>query len=184
MRADIEHTQHRLLGALSLPFLRSASKVVIAYHHRLNWDYPDVPFKYLQVSNSKNLWEKHVPCIFRWNRWMFYKKKIYTWSDSSSSVIHLARPEQLRAETGFSGSGTPGAEYGSEASRTVWRVALDFLLFPGRMGFVSAGGRINWWLLLWLVFCQTKHCCVQYVFMDMYSMILLNVQILYHDYIL
>lgn len=41
------------------------------------------------------------------------------------------RPDALRAETGFSGSGTPGAEYGAEASRAVWRVALDFLLFPG-----------------------------------------------------
>jgi hypothetical protein len=48
---------------------------------------------------------------------------------------HLRCPaseaRRARAETGFSGSGTPGAEYGAEASRAVWRVALDFLLFPG-----------------------------------------------------
>ena len=37
----------------------------------------------------------------------------------------------LRAQTGFSGSGTPGAEYGAEASRTIWRVVVDFVLFPG-----------------------------------------------------
>mmetsp|Transcript_101277 Transcript_101277/g.285520 ORF Transcript_101277/g.285520 Transcript_101277/m.285520 type:complete len:1052 (-) Transcript_101277:131-3286(-) len=36
----------------------------------------------------------------------------------------------LTASTGFSGSGTPGAEYGAEAARTVWRVALDYLLYP------------------------------------------------------
>jgi hypothetical protein len=36
----------------------------------------------------------------------------------------------LSATTGFSGSGTPGAEFGAEASRAVWRVALDYLLFP------------------------------------------------------
>jgi hypothetical protein len=29
--------------------------------------------------------------------------------------------------TGCSGSGTPSAEFGSEASRTVWRVALDYI---------------------------------------------------------
>ena len=31
--------------------------------------------------------------------------------------------------TGCSGSGTPAAEFGSEASRTVWRVALDALWY-------------------------------------------------------
>ena len=54
----------------------------------------------------------------------------------------IFRPELLRAETGFSGSGTPGAEYGSEASRTVWRVALDFLLFPGKAGALEGEA---WW---------------------------------------
>ena len=37
---------------------------------------------------------------------------------------------RLRAQTGFSGSGTPGAEFGAEASRTIWRVVVDFLLYP------------------------------------------------------
>jgi len=37
---------------------------------------------------------------------------------------------QLTASTGFSGSGTGEAEYGSEASRGIWRVALDYILFP------------------------------------------------------
>ena len=46
--------------------------------------------------------------------------------------------QSLRAETGFSGSGTPGAEYGSEASRTVWRVTLDYLLFPSEAGDAAA----------------------------------------------
>ena len=36
----------------------------------------------------------------------------------------------LHADANFSGSGTPGAQYGSEASRTTWRVALDYLLYP------------------------------------------------------
>ena len=40
--------------------------------------------------------------------------------------------QSLRAETGFSGSGTPGAEYGSEASRTVWRVTLGLPPLPER----------------------------------------------------
>jgi len=33
--------------------------------------------------------------------------------------------------TSFSGSGTPGPEFGSEASRGVWRVVLDALWYPG-----------------------------------------------------
>ncbi|CAK9084462.1 unnamed protein product [Durusdinium trenchii] len=36
----------------------------------------------------------------------------------------------FRADANFTGSGTPGAQYGSEASRTTWRVALDYLLYP------------------------------------------------------
>ncbi|CAE7208875.1 unnamed protein product [Symbiodinium sp. KB8] len=36
----------------------------------------------------------------------------------------------LKATGGFSGSGTPGQEFGAEAARTMWRVALDYLLFP------------------------------------------------------
>jgi len=46
--------------------------------------------------------------------------------------------EQLTASTGFSGSGTPGAQYGSEASRGVWRVALDYLLFPSEASSAAA----------------------------------------------
>ncbi|CAE7327177.1 idp1 [Symbiodinium sp. KB8] len=41
---------------------------------------------------------------------------------------------RLRAQTGFSGSGTPGAEFGAEASRTIWRVVVDFLLYPSEAG--------------------------------------------------
>ncbi|CAE7572251.1 idp1, partial [Symbiodinium pilosum] len=41
---------------------------------------------------------------------------------------------RLRAQTGFSGSGTPGAEYGAEASRTIWRVVVDFVLYPSEAG--------------------------------------------------
>lgn len=36
----------------------------------------------------------------------------------------------LLGTNGFSGSGTPATEYGSEAGRTVWRVALDYQLYP------------------------------------------------------
>lgn len=42
--------------------------------------------------------------------------------------------QRLRAQTGFSGSGTPGAEFGAEASRTIWRVVVDFLLYPSEAG--------------------------------------------------
>eukprot|EP00931_Biecheleriopsis_adriatica_P045576 TRINITY_DN260_c0_g1_i5.p1 TRINITY_DN260_c0_g1~~TRINITY_DN260_c0_g1_i5.p1 ORF type:complete len:948 (+),score=170.40 TRINITY_DN260_c0_g1_i5:55-2898(+) len=45
-------------------------------------------------------------------------------------VYESADGQALTASTGFSGSGTPGAEYGSEASRGVWRVALDYIFFP------------------------------------------------------
>ncbi|CAE8684030.1 unnamed protein product, partial [Polarella glacialis] len=51
---------------------------------------------------------------------------ITNWAEVSES----ADGQSLTATTGFSGSGTPGAEFGSEASRGFWRVALDYLLFP------------------------------------------------------
>jgi len=80
-----------------------------------------------------------------WNRLIATSYKMFdaTQCDSTGLIPNWAKiyeegPEQLRAETGFSGSGTPGAEYGSEASRTVWRVALDFLLFPGEAGDAAA----------------------------------------------
>jgi len=47
-----------------------------------------------------------------------------------AKVYEESDGQTLTASTGFSGSGTPGAEYGSEAARGVWRVALDYLLFP------------------------------------------------------
>lgn len=47
-----------------------------------------------------------------------------------AKVSESSGGSSLTAATGFSGSGTPGAEYGSEASRGTWRVVLDYLLFP------------------------------------------------------
>eukprot|EP00930_Biecheleria_cincta_P043276 TRINITY_DN29730_c0_g1_i1.p1 TRINITY_DN29730_c0_g1~~TRINITY_DN29730_c0_g1_i1.p1 ORF type:complete len:1074 (+),score=175.39 TRINITY_DN29730_c0_g1_i1:111-3224(+) len=79
-----------------------------------------------------------------------YKSKWETLIDTSYKMFHAVQcpstglitnwakiseaGEQLTASTGFSGSGTPGAEYGAEASRAVWRVALDYLLFPAEAG--------------------------------------------------
>lgn len=47
-----------------------------------------------------------------------------------AKIFESADGQSLTATTGFSGSGTPGAEFGSEASRGIWRVALDYLLYP------------------------------------------------------
>jgi 2-hydroxychromene-2-carboxylate isomerase len=53
----------------------------------------------------------------------------------------------------MSGSGTPAAEYGAEAGRGVWRVALDYALYPteaataaGACGAptVAVGERLFW----------------------------------------
>merc|ERR1712194_601961 len=39
--------------------------------------------------------------------------------------------ENLAKQSGsFSGSGTPQYEFGAEASRTMWRVALDAIFYP------------------------------------------------------
>ena len=71
-----------------------------------------------------------------WNRLIETTYKMFdaTQCDSSGLIPNWAKVyeqgQSLRAETGFSGSGTPGAEFGAEASRAVWRVALDYLLFP------------------------------------------------------
>lgn len=146
------------------------------HHHRLNWDYPDISWCTFQVlTGFKTLKtvtrKKHALCIFRW---MFYKKTSTNlkWFIFGIVKNRLARPELLRAETGFSGSGTPGAEYGSEASRTVWRVALDFLLFPGRAweGFHVFGGFCGWVLVhikqhQHVVQCSTYvfHCISRYI---------------------
>mmetsp|Transcript_10102 Transcript_10102/g.18819 ORF Transcript_10102/g.18819 Transcript_10102/m.18819 type:complete len:837 (-) Transcript_10102:267-2777(-) len=63
-----------------------------------------------------------------------YKMLEATQCDSTGLVPNWAQVfeegARLRAQTGFSGSGTPGAEFGAEASRTIWRVVVDFLLFP------------------------------------------------------
>ena len=45
-------------------------------------------------------------------------------TDSNGNIIHT--------NGSFSGSGTPQYEYGSEASRTTWRVAFDAALYPQR----------------------------------------------------
>ena len=37
----------------------------------------------------------------------------------------------------FSGSGTPQYEFGAEASRTLWRVAIDAILYPGESSVLS-----------------------------------------------
>ena len=42
----------------------------------------------------------------------------------------------------FSGSGTPQYEFGSEASRTIWRVLLDVALYPNE-GFARAENFLN-----------------------------------------
>ena len=76
----------------------------------------------------------------RWNKLISTTYKMFgaTQCDSTGLIPNWAKiyeeGQSLRAEMGFSGSGTPGAEYGSEASRAVWRVALDFLLFPNEAG--------------------------------------------------
>ena len=45
--------------------------------------------------------------------------------------------------TGCSGSGTPAAEFGSEASRGVWRVALDYMLYGEARAVVYMDGMIG-----------------------------------------
>ncbi|CAK9110215.1 unnamed protein product, partial [Durusdinium trenchii] len=76
----------------------------------------------------------------KWNKLISTTYKMFgaTQCDSTGLIPNWAKiyeeGQSLRAEMGFSGSGTPGAEYGSEASRAVWRVALDFLLFPNEAG--------------------------------------------------
>ncbi|CAJ1457843.1 unnamed protein product [Effrenium voratum] len=75
-----------------------------------------------------------------WNKLIATTYKMFeaTQCDSNGLVPNWAKVFEegsaLRAETGFSGSGTPGPEYGAEASRAIWRVALDYLLFPNEAG--------------------------------------------------
>ena len=79
-----------------------------------------------------------------WNKVIATTYKVFdaTQCPSNGLVPNWAKiseeGQSLRATMGFSGSGTPGAEYGSEASRTVWRVALDYLLFPNEAGDAAA----------------------------------------------
>merc|ERR1712232_94323 len=47
------------------------------------------------------------------------------------ALVKEADSENLAKQSGsFSGSGTPQHEFGAEASRTMWRVALDAILYP------------------------------------------------------
>merc|ERR1712232_161024 len=47
--------------------------------------------------------------------------------------------ENLAKQSGsFSGSGTPQYEFGAEASRTMWRVALDAILYPAEANALSS----------------------------------------------
>jgi hypothetical protein len=49
------------------------------------------------------------------------------------ATIGIATGEIVSTNGGFSGSGTPQNEFGAEASRTVWRVALDAAVYPELM---------------------------------------------------
>ena len=94
--------------------------------------------KYGSSADEGENWEAE------WNKVIATTYKVFeaTQCPSTGLVPNWAKVyeegQSLRAETGFSGSGTLGAEYGSEASRTVWRVTLDYLLFPSEAGDAAA----------------------------------------------
>ena len=48
--------------------------------------------------------------------------------------IELSNGSISHSSGGFTGSGTPQWEYGSEAARTTWRVALDAAMYPQETG--------------------------------------------------
>jgi len=54
------------------------------------------------------------------------------------ATVEMTGDEIVHAGGSFSGSGTPQWEYGSEAARTTWRVAIDAALYPDDMSSASA----------------------------------------------
>merc|ERR1712190_252824 len=59
------------------------------------------------------------------------------------ALVREVDSQNLDKQSGsFSGSGTPQYEFGAEASRTMWRVALDALLYPNEAS-VASGDFLN-----------------------------------------
>jgi hypothetical protein len=58
------------------------------------------------------------------------------------ATIGIATGEIVSTNGDFSGSGTPQNEFGAEASRTIWRVALDAAVYPELMQ-ANAGPFMN-----------------------------------------
>jgi len=59
------------------------------------------------------------------------------------ALVREVDSQNLAKQSGsFSGSGTPQYEFGAEASRTMWRVALDAILYPDEAS-VASGGFLN-----------------------------------------
>ena len=82
----------------------------------------------------------------RWNMLIETSYKFFetTQCPDTGLVPNWARVKEVDSNTlakepgSFSGSGTPQKEFGSEASRTIWRVALDALLYPDESASAAA----------------------------------------------
>jgi len=84
------------------------------------------------------------------NKWNMLIETTYKFYDTTQctdtgvvpnwALVKEKNGQKLDKESGsFSGSGTPQYEFGAEASRTMWRVALDAILYPEEASELSIG---------------------------------------------
>eukprot|EP00438_Fugacium_kawagutii_P017207 Skav235567 [mRNA] locus=scaffold612:6501:9648:+ [translate_table: standard] len=79
------------------------------------------------LSNDHLDWQKVIDTTYQ----VFEAVECHTNGLITNWARVYEEGDHLFADAYFTGSGTPGTQYGAEAARTSWRVALDYLLFPG-----------------------------------------------------